>query len=196
MRAMTRRLPYFLATVLLAVCAALGLAHCTGLGHIADGHLDIEAAELQARIARHFPAHHCKLVVACLDLSNPVVVLTEGDDRIGLTADVKVSLGTRERTGRIALSGLPRYVQGEGQLFLDDLQITTLELAGFPDDYAELVKARGAAAARQALQSHPVYTIDANTAKGAFAKRAVRDVKVVNGKLRVSFVGSGDGGRS
>jgi hypothetical protein len=172
-----------------ALLAALGLSSCGVMGL---GHLDIEQAQLQARIAQRFPLHHCKLVVACLDLSNPVVVLREGEDRIGLTADVKVLLGTRERTGRIGLSGKPRYVQNDGQLFLDDLQITTLELAGFPQDYVELVKASGTTLARQALQSHPVYTLDASTAKGALAKRSVSDVKVVDGKLRVTFGGSGD----
>lgn len=191
---MLRRLPRLprLPVVTAALLAAAGLATCGYAGLIAQGHLDIEAAELQARIAPRFPLQQCRLVVACLELSNPAVVLKEGDDRIGFTADVKVALGTRERTGRIALAGKPRYVQADGQLFLDDLQITTLALAGFPEEYAEFVKLRGAAAARQALQSHPVYTLDGNTAKGAFAKRAVREVKVVNGRLRVSFVGSGE----
>ena len=184
---MTRRL----AALAVALFAALALATCAVVSRIADGHLDIEQAELQARIAPRFPTHHCKLLIACLDLSNPVVVLTDGDDRIGFTADAKVVLGTRERTGRVGFSGLPRYVPDEGKLYLDDLQITTLELAGLPEPYAEIVKARGAAAARQALQSQPVYTLDASTAKGAMARLTVRDVKVVHGKLRVNFVPSG-----
>jgi hypothetical protein len=181
---MARRLP-----LVIAALVATGVLACCGYATLmARGHLDISQAELQARIAPRFPIQNCKLVIACLDLTNPLVALREGDDRIAFTADVTVTLGTRERTGRIALSGRPRYVPEQGQLFLDDLRITTLELAGFPEEYAELVKARGAAAARQALQSRPVYTLDAGTAKGAFARRAVRDVKVVNGKLRISFV--------
>ena len=183
------RRPPYIAALLLAVTA---LASCGLAGRIADGHLDIGQAELQARIAPRFPVQQCKILIACLDLSNPVVGLKEGDDRIGFTADVKVTLGTRERTGRIGIAGRPRYAPEGGQLFLDELQITTLELAGFPEEYAELVKARGAVAARQALQSQPVYTLDANTAKGALARRTVRDVKVVNGKLRIAFVGSGE----
>ena len=42
-----------------------------------------------------------------------------------------------------------------------------------------------------ALQSRPIYTVDGNTAKGALAKRAVRDVRVVNGRLRVILVEGG-----
>lgn len=181
---MVRRLRLFAVALLVAV----GLACCGYATLLARGHLDIDQAELQARIAPRFPIQDCRLVVACLDLSNPQVQLREGDDHVGFHADVKVTLGTRERTGRIGLSGRPRYVPAQGQLFLDDLRITTLELDGLPPEYAELVKSRGAAAARQALQSRPVYTVDGSTAQGAFAERAVRDVKVVDGRLRISFV--------
>lgn len=184
---MIRRLPACLP----ALFVAAALSACGTLGALALGHLDIERAELQARIEPRFPLQRCKLV-ACLDLSNPIVVLREGEDRIGFSAELRVLLGTRERTGRVGLSGRPRYVPEDGQLYLDDLQITTFELTGFPEDYAEFVKANGAVLARQALQSRPVYTLDANTAKGAFAKRTVRDVKVLNGRLRVSFNGSGE----
>lgn len=176
------------AGVLLA--ALLVLVGCDVVGGLVTGHLDITQAELQARIAPRFPTHHCKLVVACVDLANPVVVLKEGDDRIGFTADVSVVLGLKAREGRVGLSGRPRYEPQQGQLFLEDLRIDTLELAGLPAEYAELVRLRGPAAAKGALQSHPLYTLDTGTAKGALAKRTVRDVKVVNGRLRVSFDGS------
>lgn len=168
--------------------AAAGLLSCCAVSTLLKGgHVDIEAAELQARIAPRFPTRHCKLALACLELANPVVVLQDGDNRIGLTADAKVTLGTRERVGRVGLAGRPRYEPAEGQLFVDDLQITTLELAGLSAEAAELLKANGALLVRRALQSHPVYTLDAHTAQGALAKGVLKDVQVVNGKLRLSF---------
>ncbi|MDR7272603.1 hypothetical protein J2X20_005286 [Pelomonas saccharophila] len=180
---MSRRL----AAITAALLAAVALATCGVVSRISDGHLDIEQAELQARIAPRFPTHHCKLLIACLDLSNPVVVLAEGEDRIGLNVDAKVQLGGKERIGRVGFTGRPRYVPADGQLFLDDLQITTLELAGLRDEYAEIVKRSGPGMINAQLQSHPIYTIDASTAKGTLTKLAVRDVKVVNGKLRIDF---------
>lgn len=185
---MTRRL----LTVAAALLVAVALSYCGFASRVSDGHIDIERAELQARIAPRFPAHHCRIVIACLDLSNPVVVLAEGDDHIGLTADVKVSLGGSERAGRVGFAGRPRYVPADGQLFLDDLQITTLELAGFPAEYAALVKKHGPSLLSAQLQSHPVYTINTATTRGALAKWVVRDVKVVGGKLRISLVSSSD----
>jgi hypothetical protein len=184
-------MPRRLLSLTALLLAAAALAGCGYAALMARGHLDIEAAELQARIDKRFPLRQCKLVVACLELAHPSVVLQEGDDRLGLLADITVTVGNRERTGRIGLAARPRYAPETGQLFLDDPEITTLALPGFPEELAGLVKARGADAARQALQQQPVYTLDTATTKGAFAKRAVRDVKVVDGKLRVSFVGSG-----
>ena len=185
---MSRRL----AAITAALLAATALATCAVVSHLSAGHLDIEQAELQARIAPRFPTHHCRLVVACLDLSNPVVVLTDGEDRIGLSLDAKVSLAGEQRSGRVAFSARPRYMPAEGQLFLDDLQITMLELAGLRDEYAEIVKRSGPGMINAQLQSRPVYTVDTSSAKGAMAKLAVRDVKVVNGRLRISFAGSAD----
>jgi hypothetical protein len=177
--------------VWIAVLAAAGLSCCAVLGPIASGHLDIEAAELQSRIAPRFPQRHCKTLLLCMELSNPLLALSEGDDRIRFTVDVKVALGPRERAGRIALAARPRYVPGEGQLFLDDLEITSFEFAQLPEEVADWVRAAGTLAARRALQAHPVYTLDDSTAKGALAKRTVSDVRVVGGKLRVTFAGSG-----
>ena len=176
-----------LALITAALIACVALATCAVVSSLYTGHLDIEQAELQARIAPRFPTHHCKLLIACLDLSNPIVVLTDGDDRIGVTADAKVTLGSRERTGRVGLSARPRYVPADGQLFLEDLQVTTLELTGLPAEYAEVAKLYAPQLAKDALQRHPVYTLDTRTTKGALARLAVRDVKVVGGKLRISF---------
>ncbi len=181
-------MPRHLTLSITALIAGAALASCGVVGGLADGHLDIEQAELQARVAPRFPTQHCKFVVACVDLSHPVVLLPEGDNRIALTLDARVSLATRERSGRVGFSARPRYAPAEGQLFLDDIQITTLEFNGLSDDYATLLKQRAPALLQGQLKAHPVYVLDTRTAQGSLAKLAVQDVKVVNGKLRISFV--------
>jgi hypothetical protein len=170
----------------MALLAAAALPGCAALG----GHLDIDSTELQSRIAKRFPARHCKTPLLCVELSNPVVSLDEGDDRMGLAMDVKLVFGLRERTGHLGLAGRPRYAPSQGQLFLDDLEVTRLELAELPGEYAEWARAGATLVARHALQAQPVYTLDDSTAKGTLAKRSISDVRVVGGKLRVTF---GDG---
>lgn len=177
------------STLTVAVLALL--AGCDLMGPVAAGHLDIEPADLQARLAMRFPLHRCKTALACVDLSNPAVLLQEGDDRVAFTADVKLTLGLRERSGRLGLTGRPRYAAQTGQLFLDDVQVSTLDLSGVPDGGLELLKDYGGLLARQSLQDHPVYTLDSRTAKGALSRQLVRDVKVVHGRLRVVFATAG-----
>jgi len=176
--------------VCMALLAAAALSCCGALGPIASGHLDIDATELQSRIEPRFPARHCKTSLLCVELANPLVTLSEGDDRIGFTVDVRIVFGTRDRTGRISLAGRPRYVQSQGQLFLDDAEITHFEMAGVPDEYADWIRTAATLAARNALQAQAVYTLDDGTAKGALAKRTIKNVRVAEGKLRVTFAGT------
>lgn len=153
-----------------------------------QGAIDIDQAQLQARLDAHFPRKNCTMMVACLTLSDPVVTLTDGSPRIGLGADVLVTLGRREMSGKVVFSGALRYVRYAGDFFLDDVQIDNFSLSGFPPDLVQVVKIRGPAALRHALEGHPIYTLEADSATSALAKLAVRDVQVVDGKVRVTFL--------
>ena len=128
------------------------------------------------------------MMVACLTLSNPVVRLTEGSPRINLSADVLVALGHREMPGQVSFSGVVRYVRYEGDFFLDDIRVDNFSLTGFPPELVQVVKVRGPDALRRTLHGHPIYTLKGQGARAALAKLAVRDVQVVDGKLRVTFL--------
>ena len=153
-----------------------------------DLHLDIEASQLQQRLAARLPARSCMLVVACAVVSDPVVQLQEGSDRIAVAVNILVSLGKRQHPARVTFSGKPRYVRQEGAFYLDDVQFDDLQLDKLPPDYAEVIRRRGPAALRQALQGQPIYSLQANKAEEAFAKLVVRDIRVADGKLRVTFI--------
>jgi hypothetical protein len=184
---MSRRFRQYGLLACLSLAGAFTLSSCTGSGPWFSGHLDIESAELQSRLDQRFPIHQCKTPLLCLDLTHPQVALKEGDDRIALGVDVKVLLGMREHAGRVRFVGRPRYDAPQGALFLDDLEITTLEIEGLSPDHAEWVKSAGTPLARRALQSHPLYTVHDSTIKGAILKRTVSEVRVVDGQLRVTF---------
>ena len=180
-----------------ARCVAIGLVIVAILGATAwwaitafmpEGSIDIDQVQLQQRLDARFPQKNCTMLVACLTLSSPVVKLTEGSPRIGLSAAVLVTLGHREMPGQVAFSGLLRYVRYQGDFYLDDVRIDNFSLSGFPPDLVQVVKVRGPDALRRALQGHPLYTLKGDTARSALAKLAVRDVQVVNGKVRVTFL--------
>ena len=81
--------------------------------------------------------------LACVTLGAPTVTLAEGSPRIGLAADVLVTLGRRELPGKVAFSGVLRYVRYQGDFYLDDVQIDDFALEGFPPELAEVVRSRG-----------------------------------------------------
>lgn len=153
-----------------------------------EASIEIDQAQLQQRLDARFPQKHCTMMVACVTLSNPLVRLTDGSPRIGMSADVVVSLGHREMPGQVTFSGVLRYVRYEGDFFLDDVRVDNFSLTGFPPELVQVVKVRGPDALRRTLQGHPVYTLKGDGARSALAKLAVRDVQVVDGRLRVTFL--------
>jgi len=173
----------------------LGLVACTAaagwwaiMAYLPEAEIEIDQAQLQQRLDARFPQKNCTMMVACLTLSRPVVTLTDGSQRIGLAADVIVQLGRREMPGKVAFSGVLRYVRYQGDFFLDDVQVDNFSLTGFPPDLVQVLKLRGPAALRRSLEGHPIYTLRGDTTRSALATLAVRDVRVVGGKLRVTFL--------
>jgi hypothetical protein len=177
-------LPVLATIAVIAVCA---FGWWAILRSFPELHIDIDQAQIQQRLAERFPQRNCALM-ACIDVTDPVVTLTEGSERIGFAANVVVSLGHRQSPGRVAFSGVLRYVQYQGDFYLDDVQIDDLQLGGLPPELATMVKQRGPAALRRAFDGHPVYSLKGQGARAALAKFAVSDIRVVNGRVRVTFL--------
>ncbi len=150
--------------------------------------IELTERDLQTRLATYFPVQNCGLIIVCLDVASPQVKLTEGSDRIALSTDLSATLGQRRYPGSLAFSGKVRYVAQDGDFFLDDIVIDRFELAGIPIHYTELLRSRGPGLLRGVLSTRPIYSLKGNTLQQRLARLAVRDVRVVNGKLRVSMV--------
>ncbi len=155
-----------------------------------SSHLAIELTEqdLQTRLATYFPVQNCALIVVCFDVAAPQVKLIEGSDRIALSTDLSAALGQRRYPGSLAFSGKVRYVAKDGDFFLDDIVIDRFELAGIPIHYTEILRARGPGLLRGAFSTRPIYSLKGNTLQQRLARLAISDVRVVNGKLRLSMV--------
>ncbi len=152
--------------------------------------IELTEQELQTRLAARFPVQNCSLIIVCLDITAPKLKLVEDSDRIALAADLLVTVVQRRYAGTLAFSGKVRYVAESGEFFLDDIEIQRLDLEGVPTQYTEMLRSRGPAVLRGVLANKPIYTLKSDTAQQRLARLTVRDVRVVGGKLRVSFVGS------
>lgn len=154
-----------------------------------DISFDLTQSELQSKLDARFPAQKCLQKLTCFELREPVVTLQEGSDRLGFSAKFVATLGQRQMPGSVEFTAKPRYVQYDGTFFLDDIKVTEFKMTGNAPDFDEMVKARGPLALRLMLQLTPIYRLKSDSNYGAFAKLALREVKVVNGKLRISFLG-------
>ncbi len=165
--------------LLISLLAACGFA---------DGKftLDFSAQQIQNAIAPKFPAENCPLPLTCIKLQNPVVTLLDGSDRITLTLGTTVSILQQPTTGTAVVSAKPRYQASTGEIFLDDSQIQDLKLQGVPANVTGLITQYGSALAKQSLERTAIYNFK-NAQSGKLASMSIADVKVVDGKLRVSI---------
>ena len=150
--------------------------------------IEFTAQEMQTRLATRFPIQNCTLVIVCLDVTAPQLKLTEGSDRIALAADLSATLGQRRYPGTLAFSGKIRYAAQDGEFFLDDIEIERFELVGIPVHYSEMLRNRGPRLLRSLLSTRPIYTLKSDTLQQHLTRIAMRDVRVVNGKLRISML--------
>jgi|688.fasta_scaffold427066_2 hypothetical protein len=148
--------------------------------------LDFSAKQIQDAIAPKFPAENCRLPLACIKLQNPIVSLQENSDRITLTLDTTVSILQQPVTGTSVVSAKPRYQASTGEIFLDDSQIQDLKFPGVSSNVTNLVTQYGSILAKQSLERTPIYNFK-NTQTEKMARMSIADVKVVDGKLRVSI---------
>ena len=153
-------------------------------------HLAIEftAQELQTQLATRFPIQNCSLFVVCFDVTAPQLKLTEGSERIALAADLFATIGKRRYPGTLAFSGKIRYVAQDGEFFLDDIEVERFELAGVPAHYSEMLRNRGPALLRSVMSTRPIYTLNGDTLQQRLTRVAIRDIRVVNGRLRISLL--------
>lgn len=177
--------------VLISLLALTALGGCAlFLAQRYGDNLFIELTEqqLQTRLSARFPIQNCALIIVCLDITSPQLKLVEGSDRIALAADLSATVGQRHYPGVLAFSGKVRYVSADGNFFLDDIDIERFDLTGVPPRYTDVLRSTGPTVLRSVLATRPIYTLKGDTAKERLARLAVGDIRVVNGKLRVSML--------
>jgi Protein of unknown function (DUF1439) len=171
--------------LLLAACAAV--SSLVGCGY-ANGKLtlDFSASQIQSAIAPKFPQENCPTPVTCIKLLNPKVSLAENSDRITMAFDTAITLLQQPVTGTAVITAKPRYQPATGEIFLDDTKIADLQLRGVSANVTQVATQYGSVLAQLALQRTPIYSFK-NGQADKLAKMGIADVRVVDGKLRVTL---------
>jgi hypothetical protein len=164
----------------------IGLAGC-GYG-ISNGKLtmDFSPIQIQNAISPKFPQENCPTPLTCIQLSSPKVSLPENDNSIQIHFDTTVKLLQQPITGTAIISAQPRYQSTTGEIFLDDAKVQDLQLRGVSSNATKTATQYGSTLAQLALQRSPIYTFK-NASAEKIAKMGITDVKVAEGKLRITI---------
>jgi hypothetical protein len=184
-----------LALMLAALCTAVLLAACSGVGTTRDGlvYVDVSQEELQASLASNFPVRECTFGIACARFSDPWLQLAEGANRVHFSSELSVEFLRARLPGRIALSATPRWDPASAAMYLADLRIEQVTVAGVPAEVELLLRERGGPLLQPAFDRRPVYRVQGEGLRDALIRRNLRGVSVVDGKLRATFAFGGVG---
>lgn len=145
--------------------------------------ITIEQPEIQQRVSALFPIQR-DVLLARVTLQNPVVILREGSDRIGVDLDVRVALPLLpEQTGKLGASGKLAYRPAEKAFYLEVPTVDRLEIAGVPPEHAAQLRGAAEAVVRLVLASQPVYQLAQRDYKEVAAEHVLENVSVRNGKV-------------
>jgi hypothetical protein len=176
--------------------AQLGLAFMLATGLLlgwflwrGDTIVSLGRPELQQTIALGFPVEKTALAVFRVRLSDPSVLLRESSDRLGLTAAAEVGLqgAGPPAKGTVELSCRIRYEAAKGSFYADDPRVERLTLDGHPHGLIESTAEALTGIVAGLLARSPIYTLPAAGLQHSVATLVLKDVRVRDGKLRLTL---------
>jgi hypothetical protein len=145
--------------------------------------------EIQQAIVLGFPVEKTYLGVLKVHLRDPLVVLPEASDRIGLrvTVDAGIPGLGKPSTGTAELSCRIRYDREKVSFYADDPRVERLSLDEHRDGAPEKAPAAVTWIVKGLLADRPLYTLTSVDVGHSLAKLVLKDVRVKDGKLRLTL---------
>jgi hypothetical protein len=172
-----------IAMTVIAVCA---IAWFTYRHFTPDIAIEFTEAELQAKLAQKFPVEKCApLNLACFNVREPKLTLKGDSDRIEVATNFALRAGGRNYPGRAVFNTTIRYDASIGAFFLDDVKVVDFSTDGRLGEFDSIVRTQGDIIIGTLLRATPVFTLRNDSREQQIAKAVVRDVKIVDGKMKV-----------
>ncbi len=139
--------------------------------------------QIDTSLSDRFPATKTYLLIFSITYSNPQVTLLEDKDRVqvGLDATLQILGG-----GATITSGI-RYNSETQEFYLDDAEFARLEIQGIPDKWLNQVTEVASKAAREFIETKPIYKLEAKDAKTAAAKLLLKGFEVRDQAIYVTL---------
>lgn len=163
----------------------LMLAACSTFG---TRTVSISEAEIQTKLAEQLSAPITLLKLFDVQLSNPLVKLEGGTNRMStqLDANVQNPFGKAFK-GQARISGLPRFDAATNSVVLSEVKIVSLKFDGLDSKYTDVLTALSKAISNDMLQDIPLYTLKPNDLKNGSTTYQPSDFKVSGKQLQVTL---------
>lgn len=149
--------------------------------------MEFTQAELQARVAPQFPMQR-SLLGAAINFADPLVYLSETENRIGVEVTVSVAMSDMLKgTGRGMIDGTLVYKPETGQFVLTEPRLRNLKIDNIPAAQQARVREIIDWVARNALAGIVVYQLGDKDFREKMARQMLKSMQVKNGKLVVEL---------
>ena len=142
----------------------------------------IPQEKIDSTLSETFPATKNYLIVFDITYSNPQVTLLAEEDRVRVGLDVILNIRLngepKKLGGGATVTSAIRYDSETQEFFLDDAVFDRLEIHGVPGKWLKKVTEVASEAAKEFVQSKPVYRLEAKDAKTTAAKLLLKDFEV------------------
>jgi hypothetical protein len=151
----------------------------------------IPQEQIDTTLAKTFPATKKYLFIFSITYSNPQVTLLEDDNRIQValdaTLDIRINNEPKKLGGGCTITSGIRYDSETQEFFLDDAQFDRLEIQGVPEVYLDQITKFASNAAKEFVESKPIYRLEAKDGKTTAAKMLLKGVEVKDQSIRVTL---------
>jgi hypothetical protein len=142
----------------------------------------ITQEQISSKLAQRFPASKEYLLVFNITYTDPQVILLENENRVqvGLTATLNMRINgkPKELKGIASVTTGIRYENATQEFFLDQAEFNRLEIQGIPDKWLKLVTEVASKAAKNYIETKPIYQIKAKDVKTTAAKLLLKEFEV------------------
>lgn len=151
----------------------------------------ITQEQIDTALEKRFPKTKSFLFIFELTYSNPEVTLLKENDRVQVGLDVTLNARLngeeQELGGGATVTAAIRYDEETQEFFLDDAQFERFEVQGLPKEWLDKVTVAASAAAKEYLETKPVYRLETKDAKTAAAKVLLKGIEVRDQAVHVTL---------
>ncbi len=153
--------------------------------------VSITETEIQQRMTEHLAVPISFLKIFDMNLTNPVIKLDEGSERLNAQLDTQISdpLSGESLTGKINISGKLYFDATRNAVMLTESKVENLNIQGMglDDKYSELFNLLAARLGGEFFNNVPLYTLKPDELKIGNKRYTPSDFRIVGRDLRITL---------